>query len=320
MATYKGSSLSDGTPLNVAVYKAYRNAGLSHSQALAVTAEVGRENSFNAGVLFGNHTDPAASKNGKKIRNLGMLSWNQGRDKMLEGYLVKNGVMKNGVMAKNQANLNAQAAFSVREMKSPRYASKLKNFWGNPNASPDTYARELGKHYIAWAYGQDTIKAQGGGRKAFNWKDNDNRRRGYLNTLSGMLGDKANYASQPQFERPQRISIAELQAQDKQFARPNRVPISELQAMEQPNAFERPERVPISQLQGAEQPLFERPERIPISQIQATEQAPSVFERPDRVLIAELQTQFARPERVPIEQLQVGNELNPMPELEPQQI
>ena len=320
MATYKGSQLSDGTPLNVAVYKAYRNAGLSHSQALAVTAEVGRENSFNAGTLFGNHTDPAASKNGKKIRNLGMLSWNQGRDKMLEGYLVKNGVMKNGVMAKNQANLNAQAAFSVREMKSPRYASKLKNFWGNPNASPDTYARELGKHYIAWAYGQDTIKAQGGGRKAFNWKANDNRRRGYLNTLSGMLGDKTNYASQPQFERPQRTSIAELQAQDKQFARPNRVPISELQAMEQPNAFERPERVPISQLQGAEQPLFERPERIPISQLQATEQAPSVFERPDRVPIAELQTQFARPERVPIEQLQANNELNPMPELEPQQI
>lgn len=320
MAAYKGSSLSDGTPLNVAVYKAYRNAGLSHSQALAVTAEVGRENSFSAGTLFGNHTDPAASKNGKKIRNLGMLSWNQGRDKMLEGYLVKNGVMKNGVMSKNQANLNAQAAFSVREMKSPRYASKLKNFWGNPNASPDTYARELGKHYIAWAYGQDTIKAQGGGRKAFNWKANDNRRRGYLNTLSGMLGDKTNYASQPQFERPQRISIAELQAQEQQFARPNRVPTSELQAMEQPNAFERPERVPISQLQGAEQPLFERPERIPISQIQATEQAPSVFERPDRIPIAELQTQFARPERVPIEQLQVSNELNPTPELEPQQI
>lgn len=320
MAAYKGSSLSDGTPLNVAVYKAYRNAGLSHSQALAVTAEVGRENSFSAGTLFGNHTDPAASKNGKKIRNLGMLSWNQGRDKMLEGYLVKNGVMKNGVMSKNQANLNAQASFSVREMKSPSYASKLKNFWGNPNASPDTYARELGKHYIAWAYGQDTIKAQGGGRKVFNWKANDNRRRGYLNTLSGMLGDKTNYASQPQFERPQRISIAELQAQEQQFARPNRVPISELQAMEQPSVFERPERVPISQLQGAEQPLFERPERMPISQIQATEQAPSVFERPDRVPIAELQTQFARPERVPIEQLQANNELNPMPELEPQQI
>ncbi len=140
-------------------------------------------------------------------------------------------------------------------------------------------------------------------------------------TVNRFLGGKIGPSqAQPQFERPQRISIAELQAQEKQFSRPNRVPISELQAMEQPSVFQRPERVPISQLQGAEQPLFERPERIPISQLQATEQAPSVFERPDRVPIAELQTQFARPERVPIEQLQANNESNPMPELEPQQI
>lgn len=321
MATYKGSQLSDGTPLNVAVYKAYRNAGLSHSQALAVTAEVGRENSFNASTLFGNHTDPAASKNGKKIRNLGMLSWNQGRDKMLEGFLVKNGVMKNGVMAKSQSNLNAQATFSVREMKSPRYASKLKGFWGNPNANPDAHARELGKHYIAWAYGQDTIKAQGGGRKAFDWKANDNRRRGYLNTLSGMLGDKTNYASQPHFERPQRVSIADLQAQEKQFSRPERVSISDLQASEQPSVFQRPERIPLSQLQSSEPSVFERPQRVPLSDLQATEQAPSVFERPARVPIAELETQFLRPERIPIGQLQ-ATEINPMPqpELEPQQI
>ena len=202
---YQGGKLSNGTPLNVAVYNAYLNAGLSHNQALAVTAEVGRENSFNANVLFGNHTDPAANSKGKKIRNLGMLSWNQGRDNMLEGYLVKNGVMKNGVMAKNQANLNAQAAFSVREMKSKRYASKLKNFWGNPNANPDTYAAELGKHYIAWAYGQNDIKAEGGGRKPFDWKANDNRRRGYLNTLSGMLGGNTSYQAQsePSWQPPQ---------------------------------------------------------------------------------------------------------------------
>lgn len=140
-------------------------------------------------------------------------------------------------------------------------------------------------------------------------------------TVNRFLGGKIGPSqAQPQFERPQRISIAELQAQEQQFARPNRVPISELQAMEQSSAFQRPERVPISQLQGAEQPLFERPERISISQLQASEQAPIAFERPDRVPIAELQTQFARPERVPIEQLQGNIESNPMPELEPQQI
>lgn len=202
---YQGGKLSNGKPLNMAVYEAYREAGLSHNQALAVTAEVGRENSFNANVLFGNHTDPAANSKGKKIRNLGMLSWNQGRDNMLEGFLKQNGVMKNGVMEQTQANLDAQARFSVREMKSKRYASKLKNFWGNPNANPDTYAAELGKHYIAWAYGQNDIKAEGGGRKPFDWKSNDNRRRGYLNTLSGMLGGNTNYQAQsePSWQEPQ---------------------------------------------------------------------------------------------------------------------
>ena len=210
MAAYKGGKLSDGTPLNVAVYKAYRNAGLSHSQAMAVTSEVGRENSFNANILFGNHTDPAANSGGIPIRNLGMLSWNQGRDTQLERHLNQKGVMRGGRMAQTQANLNAQAQFSVSEMKSPRYASKLKNFWSNPNANPDAYAKELGKHYIAWAYGQDTIKAQGGGRKAFNWKANDNRRRGYLNTLGGMLGDKNNYSQgQPQQQAPDpRLSMS----------------------------------------------------------------------------------------------------------------
>lgn len=203
---YQGGRLSNGTPLNVAVYNAYVNAGLSHNQALAVTAEVGRENSFNANVLFGNHIDPARDKNGNKIRNLGMLSWNQGRDNMLEGFLKQNGVMKNGVMEQTQANLDAQARFSVREMKSKRYASKLKNFWGNPNANPDTYAAELGKHYIAWAYGQNDIKGKvAGTREPFDWKANDNRRRGYLNTLSGMLGGNANYQSQsePSWQAPE---------------------------------------------------------------------------------------------------------------------
>ena len=193
---YQGGKLADGTPLNKAVYNSYRNAGLSHNQALAITAEVGRENGFNASILFGNHTDPAANSNGKPIRNLGMLSWNQGRDNMLEGFLKKRGVMSNGIMQKTQANLNAQAAFSVREMKSSKYAPKLKNFFKNPNASPDSFSRELGKNYIVWAYGQPTIKAQGGGRKPFDWKAHDNRRRGYLNTLSGMLGGNTNYQAQ----------------------------------------------------------------------------------------------------------------------------
>lgn len=207
---YQGGKLSDGTPLNVAVYRAYKNAGLSHSQAMAITAEVGRENDFRGDILFGNHTDPARDKNGNKIRNLGMLSWNQGRDINLERFLNQKGVMRNGQMAKNQENLNAQAQFSVGEMKTPRYASKLKNFWNNPNASPEAYAKELGKGYIVWAYGQNDVKGKvAGTRVPFDWKANNNRRKGHLGDLGGMIGDKTNYSQPQQQQAPDpRLSMS----------------------------------------------------------------------------------------------------------------
>lgn len=198
---YGGGRLPDGTPLNVAVYRAYRNNGLSHNQALAITAEVGRENGFNPSILFGSHTDPAANASGGAIRNVGMLSWNGGRGTNLEGYLRSRGVLG----LRTQDNLNAQAAFSVREMQSRGYRDKLTGFWANPNASPESFARELGKNYVVWAYGQDSIRARGGGRTAFNWRAHDDRRRGHLNTLSQMLGG-ATYSAEntpDTFQTPQ---------------------------------------------------------------------------------------------------------------------
>ena len=327
MATYKGGKLSDGTPLNVAVYKAYRDAGLSHSQALAITAEVGRENSFNASTLFGNHTDPARTKSGKRIRNLGMLSWNQGRDNMLEGYLKKNGVMRNGVMDKTQANLNAQAQFSVREMKSKRYAPKLKNFFNNPNGSPDSFARELGQNYVVWAYGQNDIKGSTPGtRVPFNWKANDNRRRGYLNTLSGMLGGNTSYQAQPQQEQPR-------------FQLPQRRSLSELLGKNAPPQapFKPPERRPLSELlaNNSSAEPFSLPDRKPLSELLAGSNQAEAFKFPDRKPLAELlgnqdnapiteqstEQAFALPERRPLSELLAGQ--NPtnetMPELEPQE-
>lgn len=102
--------------------------------------------------------------------------------------------------------------------------------------------------------------------------------------------------------------------QQDSFARPQRVPIADLQA----NSIQRPNRVPVEQLQ--QQSVFERPTRVPISELQVSEPELSMFERPQRVPITDLQQRFARPDRVPIEQLQSSNELNPMPELQPQQM
>lgn len=201
--------LPDGTPLNVAVYKAYRNAGLSHNQALAITAEVGRENSFQSSVLFASHTDPAGRLGGGTIRNVGMLSWNQGRDIQALNYLARAGVINNGRMIPSQENLNAQAAFSVAEMRSPRYANRLRTFWSNPNASPEAFAPEIGKNYIGWAYGQDTIRGKvPGTRVPFNWQKHDARRRSYLNQLSQAFGGQRYTPStqqgyqQPTFQDP----------------------------------------------------------------------------------------------------------------------
>lgn len=212
------AKLNDGTPINVGVYKAYRNAGLSHNQAMAIAAEVGRENSFNPSILFGTHTDPAASKNGGAIRNVGMLSWNQGRDTQVLNYMRNAGVLGQ----QSQANLNAQAAFSVREMLTG-YKGKLRNFLNNPNGNPEQFAQELGRNYIVWAYGQNTIRGKGGGRVPFNWRAHDSRRRNYLSSLAGMLGDKSYTPQSGGQVAPQgigRFNVADLMKQAPQKPQP----------------------------------------------------------------------------------------------------
>lgn len=214
------AKLADGTPINVGVYKAYRNAGLSHNQAMAITAEVGRENSFDPSVLFNTHTDPAGRAGGGSIRNVGMLSWNQGRDIQALNYMKRAGVLGQ----QSQANLNAQAAYSVAEMKGA-YRNKLQSFWNNPNASPESFARELGKNYIGWAYGQNTIRGKiPGTRVPFNWQREDNRRRSYLAPLAKMLGDKGfvpqGGSYQAQSVRPVAKSWAELTGQSTPTPKP----------------------------------------------------------------------------------------------------
>lgn len=189
--------LADGTPLNQAVYRAFRNNGLTHNQALAITAEVGRENGFQAKYIFGGHIDPAGAKGGGKIQNTGFLSWNGNRGVALRQQLQKAGVIQNGIMARTQATLNAQARFAVQEMKGA-YKDKLKHFWANPNADANSFARELGRNYIVWAYGQNTIRGKNGGRVAFDWQAHDKRRQGHLNTLAGMVGGVINQQSDPQ--------------------------------------------------------------------------------------------------------------------------
>lgn len=164
------------------IYQAFLKAGLSPNQAKAITAEVGRENDYKPSIVFGSHVDPAKDKNGNNIINTGMISWNGARGEKLRELLRSRGLLNGNKMPQTQEALDAQAEFAVSEMKGA-YAKKLPHFLSNPNADPDSFAKELGSKYVVWAYGQDTIRAGGGKRKAFDWKAHDNKRKKYLQAL-----------------------------------------------------------------------------------------------------------------------------------------
>lgn len=137
------------------VYKAFKSAGFSEQQARILTAEIGRENSYNPKYLFGGHADP------HKGTNLGMLSWQGDRKPRLIAHLNAMKVIdKNGNIAQNQAGLNAQAGFIMWELRNTH--KKVGNeFLANPNISYQDGSYMIGKRYILWRIDDPKYRAQG---------------------------------------------------------------------------------------------------------------------------------------------------------------
>lgn len=136
------------SPLQKQVYQAYLEAGLSPNQARIITAEVGRENSFNPQNIFGVHSDP---KNG--AANLGMLSWQGDRGNALYKELRSKGMIKGNQITPTQDALNQMARFSVNEMRTNKnYQQTARTFLGNPNVDYQTGSAVLGRNYIRWRY------------------------------------------------------------------------------------------------------------------------------------------------------------------------
>ena len=130
------------------VYESFRNAGLSDAQARAMTAEVGRENSYQDKYLFGGHIDPANNE-----YNLGMFSWQKARGRKLYKHLESKGMVKNGKIIRSQEALNEQARFAVNEINTdPSYSRTKKEFLNNPNVSYGKANEVLGNNYIRWRY------------------------------------------------------------------------------------------------------------------------------------------------------------------------
>ena len=162
--------------LQIQVFNAWKNAGLSAQQAMLLTAEVGRENAYNAKVLFGYHKD---ANNGKL--NVGMLSWQGSRATDLSKYLAAAGVLKNSKIEKSQESLNAMAQFAVKEMMSnPAYAKTKTVFLANKEIDTNTGFNVLGRDYIRWD--MDGRKINANTHKA--------RRNNYYTQIQAKVGDK----------------------------------------------------------------------------------------------------------------------------------
>lgn len=130
------------------ILQGFKNAGLSLNQARIITAEVGRENSFNPDVVFGIHPDP---RNGKS--NVGMLSWQNGREIPLIKSLTSNGLIENGKIKNDQKAIDLMARYAVHEIKTkPEYAETKKQFLEKPDVPYKDAAKVLGQNFIRWRF------------------------------------------------------------------------------------------------------------------------------------------------------------------------
>lgn len=143
----QGSELHSTRKNNMmSVYQSFLKAGMSEAQAKAMTAEIGRENDF-GNDLWKTHKD---DKNGKM--NVGMMSWQNGRDEKLLKYLEQKGVMnKDGTIQRTQAALDAQAEFAVQELKTT-HKSVGNKFLNNKDISYKDASKMLGEDFFKWRY------------------------------------------------------------------------------------------------------------------------------------------------------------------------
>ena len=141
--------------LQQSVMKAFEKAGLSKNQARIITAEVGRENSFDPSVVFGAHTDDSNKKT-----NVGLLSWQNGREAPLLARLKSKGLYVDGKIKQSQAALDEMAKYAVHEINTkPEYAATKKTFLSNPDIDYDTATRVLGTNFIRWRYKDPEYKS-----------------------------------------------------------------------------------------------------------------------------------------------------------------
>lgn len=157
---FSKAGLWDGTiDVQKGLFIAFKHAGFSDKQAIALTAEVGRENDYRTELIFGHHRDSGRW-------NAGMLSWNQARGtKFMEHMKSRGMVDPNGRLLTTQDSLNAQAEFVMHEMITV-YPKTKARFVDEPNINQQDAARILGSDYIRWDMAGTHIGKEGAARAA----------------------------------------------------------------------------------------------------------------------------------------------------------
>lgn len=166
----KKADLSEGKTIIDSAYNAYRAAGYSDKGAKAILAEMGRENSFDMDLIFGEHSDPH-----NKAKNIGALSWQGDRRQKLAKRLQERGLLDEaGRPIKNQETMNEFARFTSDEMgyMSPQTLAYLKS----ENIDPEQAARLLGQGYIKWRFNDPA------------YAGHHENRRSWLNTVNKKIG------------------------------------------------------------------------------------------------------------------------------------
>lgn len=158
------------------IYQAFLKAGLGKNQALAMAAQVGRENDFSDKYLFGSHTDA----NNKKT-NVGILSYQGDRaTDLIRELRSKDLISDDGSIKKSDKSLVAQAEFAVREIMTKSSYQQTKNALSNDSLSPSELSKIIGKNYVRWDYDGNKI----GTGKADSAKAKEQN---YRNQLAGIV-------------------------------------------------------------------------------------------------------------------------------------
>jgi hypothetical protein len=119
-------------------------AGFSLQGAIAIGAEIGRENSFRPELIFGSHSDPY-----NKAHNAGLISWQGNRGDSLRKNM-KGLTNPNGSFKKSQASLDSQAVFLANEMK--QMVPQLFVSLTKSTVDFDKAAKQLGTRFVKWRF------------------------------------------------------------------------------------------------------------------------------------------------------------------------